>query len=145
MLTAWNAVSTLDRIFDDVMGSAFGTAMNSQTFDPAIDVLSTDAEVRLLCDVPGVKQEDLDLTLENHVLTVKGKRSFESPDTERVVLGRAYGAFSRSFSLPEGLDEEKLSAELTEGVLTIRIPRHPKAMPRKISIGGSSEAKQLKA
>lgn len=143
MLTAWDAVSTLDRMFDDVMGSAFGTATNSRTFDPAIDVRASENEVVFICDVPGVKQEDLEVTLENHVLTIKGARRFDSKDNEQVVLRRAYGSFSRSFTLPDTLDEENLSAGLAEGVLTVRIPKHPKAKPRKIQIGGGSETKQL--
>ena len=72
MLPAWNAVATLDRMLDDVMGSAFGTATNTRTFEPAIDVRTSDSEVVVLCDVPGVKQDDLEVTLENHVLTIKG-------------------------------------------------------------------------
>lgn len=144
MLTAWNAVSTLDRMFDDVMGSAFGTATNPRTFNPAIDVRANENEVVFICDVPGLKQEDLELTLTNHVLTIKGARKFESTQSEQVVLGRSYGAFSRAFTLPDALDEESLSASLADGVLTVRIPKLPKAKPRKIEIGGaSSDAKQL--
>ena len=144
MLNAWSAVSTLDRMFDDVMGSAFGAATSSQTFNPAIDVRASDTEVALVCDVPGVKQEDLEITLANRVLTIKGSRRFESKETDRVMLGRTYGAFSRSYTLPDALDEEKLAAELADGVLTIRIPKLPKAQPRKIQIGVGAEAKQLK-
>lgn len=143
MLTAWNAVSTLDRMFDDVMGSAFGTATNPRTFDPAIDVRANENEVVFICDVPGVKQEDLEITLTNHVLNIKGARKFESAQSEQVMLGRSYGAFSRAFTLPDSLDEENLSANLADGVLTVRIPKLPKAKPRKIEIGGGSSAKQL--
>jgi HSP20 family protein len=142
MLATWNAVSTLDRMFDDVMGSAFGTATN-RTFNPAIDVRASDTEVVLVCDVPGVKQDDLEITLSNHVLTIKGTRPFDSRDNEQVMLGRAYGSFSRSYTLPDALDDEKLVAQLADGVLTIRIPKLPKAQPRKIQIGGSADAKQL--
>jgi HSP20 family protein len=142
MLNAWSAVSTLDRMFDDVMGSAFGTATNSLTFTPAIDVHASDTEVALVCDVPGVKQEDLEITLANRVLTIKGTRRYEN-QTERVVLGRPYGSFSRAYTLPEALDEEKLMAELADGVLTIRIPKLPKAQPRKIEIAAGSPPKQL--
>jgi len=138
MLTTWNAVSTLDRMLDDVMGSAFGTATNPRTFNPTIDIRTSEDEVVFVCDVPGMKQDDLDITLENHVLTLKGTRKFEGRDDEQVLLGRAYGSFSRSFTLPDTLDEEKLSAELASGVLTVRIPRHPKAKPRKIAINGGS-------
>ncbi len=144
MFTAWDAVSTLDRMFNDVMGSALGTATNSRTFDPAIDVRANDDEVVFTCDVPGVKQEDLEITLENRVLTIKGARRFDSRENEQVMLGRAYGAFSRAFTLPDYLDEKNLAANLADGVLTVRIPKHPMARPKKIQIGGGSDAKQLK-
>jgi HSP20 family protein len=144
MLTTWNAVSTLDRLFDDVMGSAFGTATSPRSFDPAIDVRASDSEVVFVCDVPGVKQDDLEVTLENHVLTIKGTRKFDSAANEQVMLGRSYGAFTRSFTLPDSLDEDSLAASLADGVLTIRIPKHAKAKPRKIQIGAGSGAKQLK-
>ena len=143
MLSAWSAVSTLDRMVDDVMGSAFGTATSNRTFNPAIDVRASDSEVALVCDVPGVRQEDLEITLANRVLTIKGARRFESKETEQVMLGRSYGSFSRSYTLPEALVEDKLAAELAGGVLTVRIPKLPKAQPRKIQIGVASDAKQL--
>lgn len=144
MFTTWDAVSTLDRMLDDVMGSALGTATNSRTFDPAIDVRANDDEVRFICDVPGVKEEDLDVTIENRVLTIKGTRRFEAKDNEQVMLGRAYGAFSRSFTLPDSLDDQNLTANLADGVLMVRIPKLAQAKPRKIQIGGGSDAKQLK-
>jgi HSP20 family protein len=143
MLNAWSAVSTLDRMFDDVMGSTFGTATSSRAFNPGIDVRATDTEVALICDVPGVRQEDLEITLANRVLTIKGSRRFDSNAKQQVMLGRAYGSFSRSYELPEALDEEKLTAELADGVLTVRIPKAPKAQPRKIQIGVGTGAKQL--
>ena len=143
MLSAWSAVSTLDRMVDDVMGSAFGTATSNRTFNPAIDVRASDTEVAFVCDVPGVSQDDLEITLANRVLTIKGTRRFESKETEQVMLGRSYGSFSRSYTLPESLDEDKLAAELAGGVLTVRIPKLPKAQPRKIQIGVASDTKQL--
>jgi HSP20 family protein len=144
MLNAWTTVSTLDRMVDDVMGSAFGTATNYRNFEPAIDVHASEDEVLFVCDVPGVKQADLEITLENHVLTIKGTRKFDGSERQQVMLGRPYGAFSRAFTLPDALDEDNLSANLSDGVLTIRIPKHAKAKPRRIQIGGGSEQKQLK-
>ena len=142
MLTRWDAVSTLDRMVDDVMGSMLGTATSPRTFDPAIDVRVNDNEVVFVCDVPGVKQEDLEVTLENHVLTVKGTRKFESNRDEQVMLGRAYGSFSRAFTLPDYVDDANLAANLAGGVLTIRIPKQAKAKPRKIEIGNGHDSKQ---
>lgn len=144
MLTAWDAVSTLNRMFDDVMGSALGTATNSQMFEPSIDVRASDGEMVVICDVPGVRQEDLEVTVEDRVLTLKGKRKFESRGDEQVMLGRAYGSFTRAFTLPEYLDDTNLDAHLADGVLTIRIPKHARAKPRKIQIGVGSSSNQLK-
>jgi HSP20 family protein len=138
MLTTWEAVSTLDRMLDDVMGASLGTATNRREFEPSVDVRANANEVVFICDVPGVKADDLDVTIDGGVLTIKGRRAFESQKDEQVMLGRAYGSFSRSFTLPDDLDEEKLSASLADGVLTIGVPKLPKAKPRKISIASSA-------
>jgi len=135
MLTTWDAVSTLDRMFDDMMGSALGAATNSRTFNPEIDIRSTEEDLVFVCDVPGLKQEDLDVTLHEHVLTIKGARKLESAPGQQMLVGRSYGGFKRSYTLPSSLDEEKLSADLHDGVLTIRIPKVPKAKPFKVQIG----------
>ena len=144
MLMKWDAVTTLDRMVDDVMGSMLGTATSPRTFDPTIDVRSNDHEVLFVCDVPGVKQEDLDVTVENHVLTIKGTRKFESTTDEQVLLGRAYGSFTRAFTLPDYVDDADLAANLADGVLTIRIPKQARAKPRRIPIGIGRDSKQLK-
>ena len=140
MLDQWNAVSTLDRVLDDVMGTMVGTATSPRSFEPAIDVRTNENEIVLLCDLPGVRREELDITLENHVLTIKGSRRFEGRERERVMLGRAYGSFARAVTLPDSIDEAKLSADLADGVLTVRLPRHENAKPRKIPIGGAATA-----
>jgi HSP20 family protein len=145
MLAKWDAATGLDRLFDDVMGSMLGTATNPRSFDLALDVRSTDDQVVVTCDVPGVKADDLEITLENHVLTIKGARQWaEGNNSAHVVLGRSYGAFARSIKLPDYLDEEMLSANLADGVLTLTIPKLPKARPVKISINSSpQQEKQL--
>ena len=109
MLTRWDAVSTLDRMFDDVMGSMLGTATSPRTFDPTIDLRTNEN------DKAG----------------------------EQVMLGRPYGSFKRAFTLPDGLDDASPAANLADGVLTIRIPKQPKAKPRKIAIGNEHDSKQL--
>ena len=143
MLTRWDAVSTLDRMFDDVMGSMLGTATSTRTFDPSIDVHASDSEVVFVCDVPGIKQDDLEVTLENHVLTIKGTRKFAGKENEQVMLGRAYGSFDRSYTLPDYADDENLTARLADGVLTIRIPKQAKAKPKKIQIANGHDSRQL--
>jgi HSP20 family protein len=130
-------------MLDDVMGSMLGAATTSRTLDPPIDVRVSENEFVFVCDVPGVKREDVEVTLENRVLTIKGSRKFDSKENEQVVLGRAYGSFSRAFTLPTSVDEANLSANLADGVLTIRIPKPEKAKPRKIQIGNGQGSKEL--
>jgi HSP20 family protein len=84
------------------------------------------------------------VTVENHVLTLKGTRRFETKEDEQVMLGRAYGSFKRAFTLPYYVDDANLDAHLADGVLTIRIPKHAKAKPRKIQIVNGSGSNQLK-
>ena len=149
-MTTYTTVSSLDRVLGDFMGATFGasTATSARTFHPALDVRSSESEVTFIADVPGVKEEDLEVTLENHVLTIAGSRQFAAdskPTETAVMLGRSYGSFKRAFTLPENLDEEKLSAVLADGVLTVRIPKQPKVLPRKIAINGAALKGQVAA
>ena len=139
------ALTPFDRLLDDVMGNALGASTNRRTFVPEIDILTRDGQVEFICDLPGVKREDLDITVEGRVLTIKGLRRFdgERVKNSQVLIGRSYGSFSRSFNLPNDLDTEKLQAKLADGVLTIHIPKHEKARARKIEIAGATPEKRL--
>ena len=128
----------LDRLLDDVMtgvaGTAFGPATPARGFTPALDVRANAEEIVFTADVPGIDQNDLEITLDDGVLTIKGQRRYEGNGKDKVWLGRSYGSFSRSFTLPETVDPEQLSADLANGVLTIRVAQQPKPKPRKITI-----------
>ena len=143
MSAAWNTLPMLDRLLDDVMTGMTGTSLASsaRNFSPAIDVRANAEEIVFTADVPGFKHEDLEITLENGVLTLKGQRRYEGNGKDKVWLGRSYGTFERSFTLPDTVDPDHLSAHLEDGVLTIKVAQLPKAKPRKITIGGSTLAK----
>ena len=143
MLSLWNQIPTpsvLDRVFDDVMRSAFGThgaALSTEAFQPRMDVRSDEDALVFECDVPGVRREDLDVSIEDHVLTIKGSRSFAASDKKQeILIGRSYGSFSASYALPAWASAEHVTSELANGVLTVRIPKPAQAKPRKILIGG---------
>jgi len=146
MSPAWNAFPLFDRFFDDVMTGVTGTSLgngresHARSFSAsvAVDVRANTDEIVLTADVPGVKKEDIEITLEDGLLTLKGQRRYEGHGKDKVWLGRGYGAFERSYTLPDTVDAERLSAELADGVLTIRVPQSPKAKPRKITIGVGS-------
>ncbi len=144
MLTTWDPVSLLDRMVDDVMRGSSGTATNPRNYSPEVDVRSTEDRIVFHFDVPGVRREDLEITLEKDILTVKGSRKFQAADRkEQLLLGRSYGTFTRSFALPDYLDHDHLSARLLDGVLTVEIPKGQRARPRRIEIGVDSSSAQL--
>ena len=149
MITAWNGFSQFDRLFDavmnDVMGKPVGGSFAAATFTPSVDVRSNDQELCLCLDVPGLKQEDLELNIENGVLTVKGERKYDGAADERAWLGRRYGSFSATYALPDTVDTERVEAQLADGVLTIRAPKHERAKPKKIPISlGTAHAAEAK-
>ena len=146
MSTAWNTFPMLDRLLDDVMtgasGTAFGSPTTARSFTPAVDVRANETEIVFTADVPGLKQEDLEITLDDGVLTIRGQRRFEGNNKDKVWLGRSYGSFERSFTLPDTVDPEHLSADLADGVLTVKVAQQPKPKPKKITISPRAQLEQ---
>src|SRR3989337_1106310 len=109
-------VDRLNRMFSDFYGEAF-----SRAWVPAVDIYETDAhEVVLKAELPDMKREDINLTFENGVLTLKGERKFEQEAKQENYqrIERRHGAFSRSFTLPNTVDAGRISAAYKDGVLT---------------------------
>lgn len=102
----------------------------------AFDVKETKEAYEFRADVPGIPEKDLDVTITGNRLTVSGKREAEKEDrTDRYyTYERSYGSFTRSFTLPDGADTEKLRASLDKGVLMISIPKKPEVQPKKIAV-----------
>jgi HSP20 family protein len=97
-------------------------------------------------DLPGVKPDDIELTVERNVLTVRVERpDVEADDVEALVRERPHGTFTRQLHLGDNLDTDKLEAEYDAGVLSIRIPVAEEAKPRRIQIGGAAQARELAA
>jgi len=139
MMTTRSTVPTLDRVFDEIVRSAFSGGADPEPFTVGADIREDDSEYTFQFDVPGVKVDDLEITLANRVLAVRGARRFEAGRNEKVARGRPHGPFAVSYSLPDSIDDEKLTADLADGVLTVRVPKHPKAQPRKIPIGRDAD------
>jgi HSP20 family protein len=117
----------------------FGFA-TSNAWMPAVDIYqSGDHEVVLKAELPGLEREDIDIDIENFVLTIKGEKKFAGGnDTVKEEhfhhVERRFGSFSRSFSLPQTVDTGKVAADYKNGVLTIRIPLREEARPRTIKV-----------
>ena len=139
----WGVVSQLQNEINRVFGNLNDTDSNSATseWSPAVDVREFSNRFQLLLDVPGVDPKDVEITLDNGVLTVSGTRSeekavgsngAEQPQQQR--LERRLGRFHRRFILPDTADADNVNATGRNGVLEIVIPKQPKAQPRRITV-----------
>jgi len=107
------------------------------TWVPPVDVFQTgDHELVLKAELPDMTREDIDVTVENFVLTIKGEKKLATDVKEEHFhhIERRYGAFSRSFSLPRTVDASKVAADYKNGVLTVRLPLREEAKPRQIKV-----------
>ncbi len=124
-------------LFDAMM--PYGTGAFGPSFDPGFDVRETKDAFVIEADLPGVEENDLDVTLTGNRLEIHGKRESkqETQDEEGryYCCERAYGSFSRAFTLPDGIDSDHASSDFKNGVLKIRVPKKPEAQPRKINVG----------
>jgi HSP20 family protein len=125
-------IDRLNRMFSDFYGETFG-----QAWVPPVDIFETsEHEVVLKAELPDVKREDISLTFENGVLTIKGERRVDETvgrdNYHR--MERHYGAFSRSFTLPNTVDASRISASYKDGVLTVVLPQREEAKPKQIAV-----------
>jgi HSP20 family molecular chaperone IbpA len=114
------------------------TTTGGRVYRPLADIVETDDGVTLMLDMPGVAAEDVDVTLERRVLTIRGKVRATSPETLELAYAEyGEGDFERSFTLSDDFDPEKIGASVSHGVLTVTLPRAAQAQPRKISVTAS--------
>jgi HSP20 family protein len=120
-----------------------GETARSLVYAPDVDVKETANAYVFKADVPGIKEKDLEVSTTGNRLTLSGKREEERhEDTSTYHASeRCWGSFSRSFTLPDGIDLDHASAELKEGVLTITVPKKPEVQPKKIPFGASTPDK----
>ena len=136
----------MDRLFDR-FSSGFGLPTFRRRLDvepawssefsfstPAVDVTEDDKAYKITAELPGIEEKNLDVTVSGDMLTLKGEKSYEKEekDKNRYMSERAYGSFQRSFLLPDGIERDKIAADLSKGVLTITLPKTAEAQkPQK--------------
>jgi len=104
-------------------------------FSPAVDIFETDKDINLLADLPGVKSDDLKIDLRDSVLTLSGDIApSEGPDEKDIFVEYEVGKYYRQFTLSEEIDQNKIEAELKDGVLRLVLPKAEKAVPKKITV-----------
>lgn len=120
--------------FSEMLPSLSG--IEAAAFSPNFDVKETKEAFVFTADLPGVKESDLEVRLTQNRLTISGKRESEKVEkTDQYYASeRSYGSFTRAFTLPEGIQSDKIQAELKSGVLTLAVPKKPEAQPKKIEV-----------
>jgi HSP20 family protein len=127
----------INRVFGDAYGRSDEGVMTSGSWVPPVDIYQHgDHEVVLKVELPDMVREDIDISVDNGTLTVKGEKKLPKDVKEEQYhrIERRYGLFSRSFSIPQTVDTAKVGAEYKHGVLTVRLPLREEAKPRQIKV-----------
>jgi HSP20 family protein len=145
-LTRWDPFKELDDL-QNRLALVFGRApvrkdggkeeaMTVAEWAPLVDIVEEEKEYLIKAELPEVKKEDVKVTVQDEVLTVTGERKFEKEEKGRKYhrIERAYGSFTRSFTLPEDADAEKVVAEFKDGVLKVHLPKSEKAKPKSVEV-----------
>ena len=118
-----------------------------EQFMPQFEVKETKDAYVFKADLPGISEDQIDISLTGNRLTVSGRRESEErrEDERFYAYERSYGSFSRSFTLPEGVDSDNVRASMDKGVLSVEIPKKPEAQPKKITVGEPKQERKAKA
>ena len=127
----------VNRIFRESFGpEGSDEALTTSNFAPPVDVYEDEHNITLKIEVPGIDEKDINVSIENNTLTVRGERRFEKDEKEENFqrVERRYGSFTRSFTLPNTVDPEQVSAHYERGVLKIRLAKKAEAKPKQIKV-----------
>jgi len=149
VLTRWEPVRELanlhermNRLFNDSFSPVTSQeSLSAGSFVPPVDVYEDEQGIRLKMEVPGIDEKDIDVRLENNLLTVRGERKLESETKEENYhrIERRYGSFTRSFTLPNTVNPEEVKASYAKGVLTIALGKRAEARPKQIKVNVTPE------
>jgi HSP20 family protein len=125
--------SEMDRLFEDFFGGTVGFPRNlpslpaERALTPRLDVKENEKEIVVQADLPGIDEKDINLTLQNGILSLTGEKKSERDEKRENyhLMERSYGSFQRSIRLPEGIDEDRVQARFDKGVLTVTLPKRP--------------------
>ena len=131
----------VNRLFHDVFERQGGES-SLTAWAPAVDIYESEHELVVKADLPDIDPKDLDIRVENNILTIRGERKFEKKVDEKNYLRveRAYGSFARSFSLANTVNTEAIKADYKDGVLTLSIPKREEAKPKQIKVNVGAQA-----
>ena len=146
--SVWDEMSSarreMDRVFDRFFNQS-GSAQGLAVWAPAVDVLETNDELHVTAELPGLRSEDVNVTVENGVLTISGEKKQEvqegKEEGDYYLVERRYGRFERSFTLPRSVNADQIKARFENGVLRVSLPRAEAAKPRKVQIEATGKTR----
>ena len=147
VLTRWDPFRELtalqnrmNRLFEQQYGNGGEESLTAGAFVPPVDIYEDEHGIQIKLEVPGIEEKDLDVKVENNVLTISGERKLEKEEKEENFrrVERRYGSFTRSFTLPNTVNTEDISAEYSNGILKVKLGKRAEAKPKqiKVNIGG---------
>ena len=133
----WN--TGIDRLFNEFMGRSLRQVEEETAacaWTPAVNILERVEGIVISADLPGLKAEDVDVTVDNGILTIKGERTLEEVAEGETYhrVERSYGSFERSFSIPNSVDPKKIEARFSNGEMTITLPKREESKPRSVKV-----------
>lgn len=133
----------VNRLFGDTVTRGGASQDDLATWAPAVDIYETENALVVKADLPDIQEKDIDIRVESNTLTIRGERKFQKEVNEDNYLRveRAYGTFTRSFSLPNTVNTEGIHAEYRNGVLTVNVPKREESRPKQIKISASANGK----
>lgn len=141
--TLWDVQREVNRLFENASRPA-----NVASTLPA-EVVESDSDVRIMIEIPGMDPADIELTVENNVLTVCGEKRWQkeegTAENDYHLMERRYGRFARGFTLPSRVNAGAIDASYDKGILTVRLPKSEEAKPRRIEVRSGTEAKQIRS
>jgi HSP20 family protein len=157
-ITRWdpfNELTSLQDRFNQMLNQQFFRGFGPSTeqsltaakFIPPVNIFEDEQTINIEAEVPGIQEKDLDISLENNVLTISGERKLENEEKKENFhrIERSYGRFTRSFTLPPTVDAENVNAEFNNGVLKITLNKREEAKPKQIKIGVGKPVSRTKA
>ncbi len=135
-LTRWNPLREIDNVFNNYPGMLLKPSDSSSEWSPLADITETEEAFHVKAELPGVKKEDVDVSLSHGVLTLRGERETEeeTKDEKQHRIERFHGTFVRRFDLPDNIDQSSITADYTDGVLDLNIPKTEKKLPETLKV-----------
>ena len=146
-LTRWEPVndianlsSRMDRLFDEMMGRGLRRIANEDrvrgSWSPAVNIMEKQDVIQITADLPGMKAEDVEVTVDNGVLSVRGERRLEEATEGETYhrIERVYGVFERTFTLPNSVDTTKIEAKFANGEMVVTLPKREESKPRSVKV-----------